>query len=339
MRPDQPIKRFKRITTALVSAIMTVSFCVILEGIKAEALEESTIGEIAITAEILPEGLQALNTEITFKVNVVGEGIAPFDYEIEYGDEESDSVTKNEETYSFKHKYSAAGNFEITILVMDEKSKSGIINMDYQVSASTPAKCGDLLDNDKDGLTDYPEDVGCQSASDNDESNATLPQCSNFIDDDKDGLTDYGTGIYEMLSDPGCSSKEDNTENSDNVDGAGDGAGDNADGNGSNNGSDGDGDGLGNGDANGDSNTDNGSDNTGSGNQGNQGNQGNSQGGTLGYTPQNPNQSQATLNLQNSMTGDTAGTGPGVLIYFAFPALAMAYQQVRNALKRDISRH
>jgi len=313
---------------------MTVSFCVILEGIKAEALEESKIGEIAITAEILPEGLQALNTEITFKVDVVGEGVAPFDYEIEYGDEKSDSITKNETSYSFKHKYSTAGSFEVTILVMDAKLKSGIINMDYKVSASTPTKCGDLLDNDKDGFTDYPEDVGCQSALDSDESNATLPQCSNFIDDDGDGLTDYGTGIYEMLSDPDCSSKADNSENSDNASGLGAG-----------NGADGDADGNGNGNGNGagNDNADDGADNgsngdldadNDTGNDTNGSLLGNEDGGTLGYTPPNPDQSQATLGLQNSTTGETAGTGPGVLFYFLFPALIVGHQQIGNAIKR-----
>lgn len=41
-----------------------------------------------------------------------------------------------------------------------------------------PAKvCGDGLDNDSDGLTDFPDDVGCTSADDNDEYNP--PECVN----------------------------------------------------------------------------------------------------------------------------------------------------------------
>ncbi len=66
-------------------------------------------------------------------------------------------------------------------------------------------QCSDGIDNDGDGLTDYPADPGCSSSTDNDEYNAPTPQCSDGIDNDGDGLTDYP-------ADPGCSSSSDDDE-------------------------------------------------------------------------------------------------------------------------------
>ncbi|MCK5871510.1 MAG: cellulose binding domain-containing protein, partial [Methylococcales bacterium] len=43
-----------------------------------------------------------------------------------------------------------------------------------QISAPVMA-CSDQIDNDGDGFTDYPNDPGCDSATDNDESNAVTP--------------------------------------------------------------------------------------------------------------------------------------------------------------------
>lgn len=58
-----------------------------------------------------------------------------------------------------------------------------------------PAQCGDAMDNNMDGKTDYPADPGCTSTSDDTETTvcpgATCPVCSNSLDDDMDGLTDY----------------------------------------------------------------------------------------------------------------------------------------------------
>jgi len=327
MNTDQSIKKFKRVTTALVSAVVTVCFCAIFGGVRVEALEQTYSGNMAITAKLTPEGLKSANTEITFKIDVTGAGVAPYDYDVDYGDETSDSTTSSEKTHSFKHSYSSAGDFEVTILVMDAESKWGVINIMYEVSAQTPAQCSDKLDNDGDGLTDYPKDPGCQNSSDNDESNATLPQCSNFIDDDGDGFTDYVTGVYSMLSDPECSDKQDNNESPDIISGA-------------NTGTDtGTGTGTGANTGTGTNGT-----NTGSGSVTDTGT-GTSQGslfqtdvqgiGTLGYTPQSLNQSLATLSLQNSTTGNTAGTGPGIIFYFLFPAIAFAYQQVKKPKKHS----
>ncbi|MBA3460417.1 MAG: hypothetical protein H0T46_10680 [Deltaproteobacteria bacterium] len=54
------------------------------------------------------------------------------------------------------------------------------------------AACGDGMDNDLDGKTDYPLDPGCASVSDDTEADpAVLPACSNSLDDDSDSLFDY----------------------------------------------------------------------------------------------------------------------------------------------------
>jgi hypothetical protein len=66
--------------------------------------------------------------------------------------------------------------------------------------------CDDDQDNDGDGLTDFPNDPGCLSATDNDEANAPTPaQCNDTIDNDGDGLNNFP-------NDPGCSSATDNDE-------------------------------------------------------------------------------------------------------------------------------
>jgi hypothetical protein len=63
--------------------------------------------------------------------------------------------------------------------------------------------CSDGIDNDGDGLTDFPADPGCFDSMDNDEGPA--PQCSDGIDNDGDGRIDWPY-------DPGCSSAYDNNE-------------------------------------------------------------------------------------------------------------------------------
>ena len=50
--------------------------------------------------------------------------------------------------------------------------------------------CDDGLDDDGDGLTDYPDDPGCIDEFDTDERGASF-ECDNGIDDDTDGFTDF----------------------------------------------------------------------------------------------------------------------------------------------------
>ncbi|MGE0403721.1 MAG: hypothetical protein AB7T06_43845, partial [Kofleriaceae bacterium] len=55
-----------------------------------------------------------------------------------------------------------------------------------------PAACNNGMDDDSDGATDYPNDPGCDTPSDDDETDpATAPVCANGADDDTDGLMDY----------------------------------------------------------------------------------------------------------------------------------------------------
>ena len=56
--------------------------------------------------------------------------------------------------------------------------------------------CSDGKDNDDDGLIDFPDDPGCGSDFDSDETDEVMtarPQCSNGRDDDSDGLVDVPT--------------------------------------------------------------------------------------------------------------------------------------------------
>jgi len=70
---------------------------------------------------------------------------------------------------------------------------------------NTPT-CSDGLDDDGDGLTDYPADPGCSSANDDDERDAALV-CDNGVDEDGDGLFDWP-------ADPGCDDSLDTSEHS-----------------------------------------------------------------------------------------------------------------------------
>jgi uncharacterized repeat protein (TIGR01451 family)/MYXO-CTERM domain-containing protein len=79
--------------------------------------------------------------------------------------------------------------------------------------------CGDGIDNDGDGLIDFPDDTSCSSFIDDDEAGA--PACADGIDNDGDGLIDFP-------QDTGCQNAQDTTEEnlsacSDGIDNDGDG--------------------------------------------------------------------------------------------------------------------
>jgi hypothetical protein len=85
------------------------------------------------------------------------------------------------------------------------------------------AQCGDGIDNDGDGVRDYPDDLSCSSLNDNSESFPKM-QCYDGFDNDRDRYVD--------LEDPNCEDTQDNSEDvfdygrtecSDRIDNDGDG--------------------------------------------------------------------------------------------------------------------
>jgi uncharacterized membrane protein len=84
--------------------------------------------------------------------------------------------------------------------------------------AAIPRSCNDGIDNDGDGLVDFPEDPGCSDGQDRFEIAAELP-CDDTWDNDGDGLFDYP-------DDPGCASPVSTSESpacDDELDNDGDG--------------------------------------------------------------------------------------------------------------------
>jgi hypothetical protein len=68
-------------------------------------------------------------------------------------------------------------------------------------SESEDPICDDGIDNDSDSLTDFPADPGCKNGY----ANIENPECSDGLDNDTDGKTDFG-------SDPQCASAADDSE-------------------------------------------------------------------------------------------------------------------------------
>ncbi len=66
--------------------------------------------------------------------------------------------------------------------------------------AALPAGCDDRLDNDGDGVADFPADPGCSSPA------ASEPtQCDDELDNDGDGKIDWDGGLFGGTPDPQCS--------------------------------------------------------------------------------------------------------------------------------------
>jgi hypothetical protein len=72
------------------------------------------------------------------------------------------------------------------------------------IALDIPPECGDGLDNDGDGLTDFPADSGCTDDGDPSELSPNVA-CDDGLDNDGDGLADFP-------SDPQCLSVQDRSE-------------------------------------------------------------------------------------------------------------------------------
>ena len=79
----------------------------------------------------------------------------------------------------------------------------GVVDMELP---PPPPLCANGLDDDGDGLADYPSDPGCASAEDPDERDdgpaSPVAQCSNGLDDDSDGYVDLSDSDCSDLNDP-----------------------------------------------------------------------------------------------------------------------------------------
>jgi hypothetical protein len=105
-----------------------------------------------------------------------------------------------------------AGSASIGATATDNRASNpqfSSIYTDTPVALTIITECTDGADNDANGLTDYPADLGCTDATDNDESGYTPPpavtQCSDGLDNDVNGLTDFP-------DDPGCADAADDDE-------------------------------------------------------------------------------------------------------------------------------
>ena len=97
-------------------------------------------------------------------------------------------------------------------------TKMGFVDL-AGIAVVPPAACSDGVDNDGDGLVDYPADPGCSSADDPWET----VDCADGIDNDGDGAIDYDP---QGDGDPGCASAQvgiEQTQCSDGADNDGDG--------------------------------------------------------------------------------------------------------------------
>lgn len=74
--------------------------------------------------------------------------------------------------------------------------------------AAGGAACSDGIDNDGDGQTDFPDDLGCSDANDSTEDSSAAPACDDDRDNDGDGKTDYP-------ADPGCIAPQQEDEDDD----------------------------------------------------------------------------------------------------------------------------
>ena len=133
-----------------------------------------------------------------------------------------------------------ATSFERTACVLLLCACGAFMSGPDPVKQALGGECSDGIDNDGNGLKDFPADPGCDSDFDaREEPSAVARACSDGIDNDGDGRIDYDgnhNGVQDGQDDPGCTSASDDDEYnvmlpqcSDGVDNDGDGKIDAAD--------------------------------------------------------------------------------------------------------------
>lgn len=188
--------------------------------IQYEIKEATAPLSVAITTS--PESPVALGADgkvkVTFTFKAAG-GTGGYDYKLNFGEDASTYTEKlgEKDTLTVDHEYTSAKTYKVTV------EATGIVNgskttakaeKNYEVKAAAavvaaPKQCSDGLDNDGNGLKDYPADPGCDSAVDDTENSAPPPPpttttttttstndtkkeiCDNNKDDDGDKKIDY----------------------------------------------------------------------------------------------------------------------------------------------------
>src|SRR4051812_30521060 len=104
-----------------------------------------------------------------------------------------------------------ATSFELIAVML--ASGCGVFTQGPSLEQGLSSECNDGIDNDRDGLIDFPSDPGCESELDAREERVLMPRaCSDGIDNDGDGRIDFdsnGNGVRDAEDDPGCSSAAD----------------------------------------------------------------------------------------------------------------------------------
>lgn len=164
--------------------------------------------EISIVRELPTKDPDAYET--TFQISGVSDS-GTDEILITISTPEEQTFTYNPETQSWQTYVTAIveeGLRSITVTDVDAAgNQSSATRVEFTLA---PPECGDRLDNDKDGFTDFPGDPGCFATADPSELEEPLPleihpQCSDRVDNDNDGLVDYP-------GDRGCLGAEDNDE-------------------------------------------------------------------------------------------------------------------------------
>ncbi len=175
-------------------------------------ISENDLVRISLDQKDLWQDVRVINTYQTTQLNnvtvnayILNTGI------MADGDQKNLSGQESREFYvdfDFNTDPITAGNY--TVLIEATHTSGAFDDFTYELEIYTPIividpQCSDGLDNDNDGLVDYPQDPGCDSETDDDEYNVVIiPQCDDGLDNDNDGLTD--------LEDPGCMNSTDDSE-------------------------------------------------------------------------------------------------------------------------------
>ncbi len=78
-----------------------------------------------------------------------------------------------EDTFSWTPSYNQSGNYTVTFTASDG-SLNSTMNVTITVEDVYVPQCSDGIDNDNDGLIDYPEDPGCESPEDDNETDEII---------------------------------------------------------------------------------------------------------------------------------------------------------------------